>query len=205
MPSAPQTSHGRIVAPYVTSWSAEIDPPVELVEVPGRGIGYADETVTDRDSRGVLWFRTTHAPGQGRPLFGRVHPLRQRRAMRRLLCQVCGGPADRTEDGVLWLGRDHRDDWPGWPNRIAETEPPICVPCVRLSLRLCPALRRGAVAFRARQYPIVGVRGGLYAGGRNPGRSVRPCWRMTIRRSAGCERRTCSGNYATAPLSTSAN
>jgi hypothetical protein len=82
--------------------------------------------------------------------------------MRRLLCQVCGGAADRNDDGVLWLLKDHRDDWAGWPNRMAVDEPPVCVECVRLSVRLCPALRRGAAAIRAREYPVVGVRGRLF-------------------------------------------
>jgi hypothetical protein len=159
---------GRLVVPYVTAWSAEEEPPVDVVEVPGHGIGYADESVSDRDSRGVLWVRMPFQQGQGRPVFGLVHPLRQRRAMRRLLCQVCAGPADRTEDGMLWLVQDFREDWPGWPERMAVTEPPVCLPCAALSLRVCPALRRGAAAFRARLFPIIGVRGPLYAGGRVP-------------------------------------
>jgi hypothetical protein len=156
---------GPVVAPYITSWSEEVDLPSRLVEVPGRGIAYADETVTDRDRRGVLWLRTLCRPGIGRPMYGLVHPLRQRRAMLRLLCQVCAGPADRTSEGVLWLARDWREDWPSWPNGMAETEPPVCVPCVRLSMRMCPALRKGAVVFRARRFPVAGVRGGRYAAG----------------------------------------
>lgn len=153
-----------IVAPYITAWSSEQDPPHHLIAVPNVGIAYADETAVDRDRNGVLWYRTSSSPGQGRPDFARVHPHRQRRAMLRLLCQVCGGPADETEDGVLWLLRDYREDWPGWPNRLAVHEPPVCVPCVRTSLQRCPALRQGAVTFRARQYPIAGVRGALHAG-----------------------------------------
>ncbi|OLF11260.1 hypothetical protein BLA60_14555 [Actinophytocola xinjiangensis] len=153
------------VSPYITSWSEEVDPPCRLVEIPGRGIAYADETVTDRDQRGVLWLRTPYRPGIGRPVFGKVHPLRQRRAMSRLLCQVCGGSADHDDNGVLWLARDWRDDWPDWPNGMGENEPPVCLPCVRLSMRLCPALRRGAVAFRARRFPVAGIRGAQYAAG----------------------------------------
>jgi hypothetical protein len=158
----------RVVAPYVTSWSGEVDPPCRVVEVPGRGIAYADEVVTDRDRDGVLWFRTLFRPGLGRPEFGKVHPLRQRRAMGRLLCQVCGGPACRTEDGVLWLVRDHRQDWPGWPDGMGEIEPPVCLPCIRLSTQLCPALRKGAVVVRAGRYEIAGVHGALYTGGPVP-------------------------------------
>jgi hypothetical protein len=49
----------------------------------------------------VLWQRTALGWQGGRPEFGRVHPLRQRRAMLRLLFQVCGGPADQMDNGVL--------------------------------------------------------------------------------------------------------
>ncbi|GAB1508126.1 hypothetical protein [Actinophytocola sp. KF-1] len=158
----------RVVAPYITTWSAEVDPAVTLVERHGGGIAYADEVVADRDGNGVLWWRTSLRPGSGRPLFGQVHPLRQRRAMRRLLCQVCAGPADRTDDGVLWLLKDHRDDWPSWPDGMGVMEPPICVSCVALSVRLCPALRRSAAVVRARRFPVAGVRGALYRGGPRP-------------------------------------
>jgi hypothetical protein len=148
--------------PYITQWSEELEPPTQLIERPGCGIAYLDEHMADRDDRGVLWFRTPSQPGQGQPLFSEVHSLRQRRAMRRLLCGVCGKPADRTVDGVLWLLRDFRDDWHGWPERMAAIEPPICLPCVPLAGRMCPSLRKGAVAVRVRHAPIAGVRGALY-------------------------------------------
>lgn len=153
------------IAPYITAWSAEQDLPCRIVERPDRSIGYDDELTTDRDQHGVLWMQTASRQGRGRPEFARVHPLRQRRAMDLLLCQVCGGPADRSEDGVLWLLRDHRGDWPSWPEGMASTEPPVCRPCIAVARRLCPALRRGAVAVRVRQSPIAGVRGALYRRG----------------------------------------
>ena len=158
-------SEQRVIAPYVTTWSAEQDLPYRVVERPGHGIGFSDETLGDRDTHGVLWHRAAIRNGGGRPEFGKVHPLRQRRAMRRLLCQVCAGPADRTDDGVLWLMRDYRDDWPGWPEGMASVEPPTCASCVAVSVRLCPALRRGAVAVRARRFDVAGVRGALYCRG----------------------------------------
>nr|CEL14203.1 conserved hypothetical protein [Kibdelosporangium sp. MJ126-NF4]CTQ88571.1 Phage protein [Kibdelosporangium sp. MJ126-NF4] len=131
------------------------------------GVGYVDETLMDRDKHGVLWVRAVSRPGEGRPVFGDVHSLRQRRAMRRLLCQVCGGEADRTADGILWLLPDFRDDWPGWPDAMANAEPPICQRCVDVSTRLCPRLRRGAAVVRVRECLVVGVRGKLYARGRD--------------------------------------
>lgn len=148
--------------PYVSAWSEEKDPPSMVIERRGQGIAYLDETVIDRDSRGALWLRSSSRPGHGQPQFAKVHPLRQRRAMRQLLCNVCARPADRTDEGVLWLLKDHRDDWPGWPENMAVNEPPVCVPCARLASRLCPALRGGAVAIRARRAPIAGVHGTVY-------------------------------------------
>jgi hypothetical protein len=148
--------------PYITTWTAEEPLPATLIERPWSGIGYADETLGDRDENGVLWQRMPSCPGQGRPQFGKVHPLRQRRAMRRLLCGVCGGPPDRTELGVLWLLRDHRDDWPGWPEGMAATEPPVCLPCARLSVRVCPALRAGHVPVRVGHSTVAGVYGIRY-------------------------------------------
>ena len=161
------TEDRRIVAPYITAWSGEQAEPVEVVERAG-GIGYLDEALADRDRFGVLWSRMPLRSGEGRPDFGRVHPLRQRRTMLRLLCQVCAGPADQTDDGVLWLLKDHRNDWPGWPNRMGVTEPPTCLSCVHESITRCPALRRGAAVVRARHYPVAGVRGVLYRGSGRP-------------------------------------
>ncbi len=153
-----------VVAPYVIRWSAETAEPFRIIAVPG-GIGYADEMLGDRDSRGILWARAPSCLGEGRPAFGEVHGPRQRRAMRRLLCQVCAGPADRSTDGVLWILQDRRADWSGWPDRMGITEPPICLPCAELSARVCPALRRGGVLIRARAYPLAGVFGMRYQPG----------------------------------------
>jgi hypothetical protein len=155
------TGPGAVV-PYIAAWSGEENLPTQIIGRGLSGIGFADETLLDRDGRNVLWTRTPSRAGQGRPEFGQVHALRQRRAMRRLLCQVCAKPADRNELGVLWLLRDYRDDWPGWPENMANTYPPVCLPCARLSTRVCPSLRRGYVAVRARRFPLAGVYGVRY-------------------------------------------
>lgn len=156
----------RVAVPYITAWSEEQTPPAVLIELPGTGIAYPDETLADRDRNGVLWYRMPFRPGQGRPEFGKVHPLRQRQTMQRLLCQVCAGPANATKDGVLWLLKDHQADWPSWPNGMGVTEPPICLPCAQTSIRLCPALRKGAAVVRASSFTIAGVHGTLHRGGR---------------------------------------
>jgi hypothetical protein len=152
------------LTPYIAAWSEEQPPRLTLVERHGR-IGYQREALFDRDRHGVLWPRMPLRPGRGRPDFARMHPLRQRRAMAELLCQVCAQPADRNDDGVLWLLPDRRGDWPGWPVGAAVQEPPVCLLCALVSLRYCPALRDGAVAVRVRTSQVTGVFGTIYRAG----------------------------------------
>jgi hypothetical protein len=130
-----------------------------------RGIAYADERSFDRDAAGVLWTRVLTQPGRGRPEFGAVHALRQRIAMSGLRCQICGGPADVNAEGVLWLlDADASELRPGaeWT-----AHPPVCVPCVRHSVRACPHVRAGWVTVRVRSYVPYGVRGVLYGPARS--------------------------------------
>lgn len=159
-----QDRSGSLV-PYITAWSEEQPLPTKIVEVPRFGIMYSDEAFAERDQHGVLWRRIPSQPGRGRSDFGRVHSLRQRRAMRQLLCQVCAGPADQNDQGTLWLLPDSGDDWPSWPEHMACPHPPVCVPCAQISLRACPALRKAPVAIRVSRRPIVGVLGVHYQPG----------------------------------------
>ncbi|HEX4700965.1 MAG TPA: hypothetical protein VH352_02450 [Pseudonocardiaceae bacterium] len=161
-----KSSEARVgIVPYITAWSAEETLPTRVIGDSRSGIAFADEMVIDRDDHDVLWSRMTSCPGAGRPEFKRVHSLRQRRAMRRLLCQICAKPADRSDLGVLWLLKDHREDWEDWPEGMANTYPPVCLACARLSVRLCPTLRRGHVAVRAHRFPYTGVYGLLHQPG----------------------------------------
>jgi hypothetical protein len=134
----------------------------------GFGIAFADETISDRDPHGVLWQRVPARPTVGRPEFGNVHPGRQRRAMRNLLCQICADPADHDRLGTLWLLPDYpgyHQSWAGWPERMATPEPPVCRPCASIALRACPALRKGYVAIRVGHSIVGGVRGVVYQPG----------------------------------------
>jgi hypothetical protein len=150
------------LVPYITEWSGERYPKPRIVARGRWGIGYAKERRGDRDHRGVLWTRVTAAPGDGRPRFRQVHPLRQRQAMRRLLCQVCGGPADRDERGVLWLlGEAHK----GWAGSEVTGQPPVCLDCAVVASRACPHLRGNALAMRVGHAPIESVAGILHGPG----------------------------------------
>lgn len=166
-PYDPQRLGGTAWVPYISTWSGESisqNGRDQIIELPdGNGIGYANETILDRDAYGVLWSRTLIRIGDGRPLFKQIHAARQRRAMERLLCQVCAQPSDRNEDGVLWLiPGDYRDDWRNWPEGLCNPHPPLCLRCADVSTQLCPALRNKYVAVRARHYPISGVLGTRY-------------------------------------------
>ena len=154
-----------MAVPYIATWSAEQTLPARVVHHSLIGIAYAGEMPGDRDENGILWRRVTSHQGQGQPLFGKVHSARQRRAMLEMRCQVCGEPADRTDEGTLWILQDRRADWPRWPENLQAVEPPICLPCARLSRKLCPALRKGAVTVRVGHAPVSGVYGVRYQQG----------------------------------------
>jgi hypothetical protein len=154
----PRLLGGGAVVPYVASWTGETSTFPTMTNRTGGGIAYGDETLVDRDEWDVLWVRTASRIGVGRPLYKSLHPLRQRRAMLRLLCQVCAQPAGRTEQGNLWLlpaqggvSVERLEDAP-------VTMPPVCVACARLSVLMCPALRSAYVAVRAHSR-VCGVSG----------------------------------------------
>lgn len=155
----PRMLGGGSVVPYIGVWTAEKLATTTVITRPGGGIGYADETILDRDEHGVLWARFTTRVGAGKPQFRELHPTRQRHAMRRLLCQVCAQPADHNDEGTLWLvpGDEvaHYQDQPGMPTIY----PPVCAPCAELSVRMCPALREQYTAVRAhsRLHGVIGV------------------------------------------------
>lgn len=172
--SAAGSSQLADVVPYITAWSSE-RLPAQPVIADGPGIGFADETLHDRDQDGVLWTRAGHGPGRGRPEFGQVHALRQRRAMRRLLCQVCGGPADRNRDGVLWVVGEDATGPESLPKDLTTSHSPVCEPCAARSVRVCPHLRGRSMTLRVRTHTLVGVHGALY----RPGDPHPTAWTVT--------------------------
>ncbi|WP_331719489.1 hypothetical protein [Streptomyces sp. NBC_01174] len=143
-----QHIHRGLPVPYIAPWDTEpmLRPP--LARRRGRNgqwiLCYRDETPYDRDSFGALWTRQALARGRGVPDFAAVHALRQRQAMSRLLCQVCGRDTlTDTPDRQLHIMADT-----GQPVAEGEltTSPPVCLPCARIAVRMCPHLRSGHVA-----------------------------------------------------------
>ncbi|MFF9458086.1 hypothetical protein [Streptomyces flaveolus] len=132
--------------PYVASWSAETQQvPTVVLHRTGQGIGYADEGPYDRDADGVLWIRQAIAPGAGRALFPTIHALRQRRAVSRMLCQVCGADTlERNPERQLFILKDV-----GRPVGEGEltTAAPVCPPCAHIAVEHCPHLRKHVAAW----------------------------------------------------------
>jgi hypothetical protein len=152
------------IVPYISRRSGERDADMPLVvRKSGRGIGYADERAYDRDGHGILWVRTPSQPGKGRPQFGKVHSLRQRIAMAGLRCRICGGPADRNADGILWLIDAHPHDLR--PGEEHTAQPPVRRSCAHRSRHACPHLQAAQVALRVRHFRSAGVSGILYRPG----------------------------------------
>ncbi|WP_329151180.1 hypothetical protein OIU91_28270 [Streptomyces sp. NBC_01456] len=152
--------------PYISTWGAERDLSGHII-VGRRGIVFADESPLDRDTQGALWRRMSLHQREGKPQHGGVHPQRQRRAMQRLLCQVCAGPSDQDDRGTLWLLETAEDEWEGWPNGLVTSHPPMCLACAPQAVRYCPNLRNGYVALRVAKSDVCGVHGPLYH--RGPG------------------------------------
>ncbi|MEU3171819.1 hypothetical protein ACIF9R_12790 [Streptomyces sp. NPDC086080] len=143
---------GGLPVPYVTAWSSEKHRvPAVVRHSSGKGIGYADETSYDRDADGVLWVRQAIARGSGKALFPTIHALRQRRAISRMLCQVCG--ADTLEQDPkrqLFVLKDV-----GRPVEEGErtTAAPACPPCALIAVKYCPHLHNHVAAWVERPLP----------------------------------------------------
>ena len=169
---------GRPV-PFIAAWSSELD------FHPGRNyrvmlnhafnqegyttwVGYDKETPHDRDAAGVLWARQVASPGMGVPHFGKVHSARQRKAMNKFLCQVCGGPADSTSAGWLWVLLTAETDRIARYGNTTTTNPPVCRACVPLAREGCPAVRRAHTVVRAAQVSAWGVIGTIPTGPDGP-------------------------------------
>ncbi|MER5968164.1 hypothetical protein ABT112_00195 [Streptomyces sp. NPDC002055] len=127
--------------PWIATWSCERSS-TSLLEcrLPG-GLRFFNESPRDRDRFGALWARKSQRIGQGHPQLAGIHPRRQRQAMERLLCQVCGLAADTTELGVLWM----EPAVDGVALLPTSTHPPVCVPCAVASRARCPRIRRTGV------------------------------------------------------------
>lgn len=155
--------HKGLPVPWVARWSTErptaaADFVRETLLAPDGSLSlrlrYADQRPGDRDRFGVLWYRAA-SQTIGEPEFAQVHPHRQRDAMDHPRCQVCGRRL-RIEDAVWMLaGKEIDSEGTG---AAMTGQPPLCEPCVEVSVTYCPHLRSGARdAYRAASHTPIGV------------------------------------------------
>lgn len=79
-----------------------------------------------------------HAPqlqGVGKPMFKNPHPVRQRRAMAKMLCDICARPLAQRTKHLLAPGRWVRV---GQDMLRGYLEPCVCRECLPLARRWCP-------------------------------------------------------------------
>jgi hypothetical protein len=163
----PETWRG-VPVPWAALWSAEqeIDRENHILIWKQGKLAYADEIPGDR-RLGVLWCR--HKIGShGEPLFGQLHTARQRLAMIKSLCQVCGGTAVNADGRISWLiSADSDTSW--------TMTPPTCEGCQPGALRYCPHLTsKPPVRLTVGLSTPIGVLGDVYQVEGNRFTSVNP-------------------------------
>lgn len=137
--------NGRPV-PWITRWTGEVHPDRFDYGVQVAGDVLAGEfsvTYEDgkniRDGRGILWQREGIGR-RGEPMYADVSTYRQRAAMKKRLCQVCGSKiTDNPTNFLIPLvaGMEQFDE-----NTTVTMQAPVCEGCVPLAIRMCPALKR---------------------------------------------------------------
>lgn len=114
---------GNTPVPWTVSWSSEES--------------FTVGACREFKRRAIL---QTEAQGEGTPLFGKPHSQRQRAAIARGLCDLCGKPLKNRTRVSLSHARvvPHGADGPC----VMQVEPLLHKECAATSLRFCPSLRR---------------------------------------------------------------
>lgn len=159
--------------PWIARWTGEIaDQSIKVSrsrDIPLM-VGYEDGN-ENREASGILWMREGIGR-RGEPEFGQVSAYRQRLAMTRRRCQVCG---EKIQDEVIrWLV----------PNRLLHVLPdgraitisaPTCSECIPLAMELCPFLKTAEVTtLRVLDYEVWGVMGDVVVLKDRAGNTVDP-------------------------------
>jgi len=146
---------GDLPIPYITRLAGEIV--LDPVRFDGDGLFYDDETIIDRDQYDILWTRELILKS-GRPEWAQVHSHRQRRCMRKKLCQVCAHPLDKGPYNFVLSN----DEYGASFFDGTTSTPPVCDECAEVAPSLCPHLSRaGFTTLRVRSFKDVGVYGSI--------------------------------------------
>lgn len=148
--------------PWVARWSAQTSPNAYGVKVVQKPDGYRlridYQDNNWRDQHGVLWQQEGLVRG-GEPQFGMVSTWRQRAAMVRRLCQVCGNKIEGPlTPWILDLMETQMVEILDGFHLTATA--PVCESCITLAQRLCPHLSTGGnKVYDVLEYEIWGVFG----------------------------------------------
>lgn len=92
-----------------------------------------------------------NSQGDGTPLFGKPHFVRQRKAIALCLCDLCGKSMKVATKISLSHARPQPHGADGWA--ILQVEPMLHAECAAICVRFCPSLKRdvadGSVVVRA--------------------------------------------------------
>lgn len=155
-PSKLPQHNGRPV-PWITRWTGEVIQEPYTLEMTRAGLRLVYPDGKDGDyTDGALWQREGLRRG-GEPQYAQVSTYRQRKAMRRGHCQVCGDKI--TEKPMRFLmplfGLEELDE-----NTHLTTQAPTCSECIPLALQLCPHLKhKGYQLLKVIDYDLWGFFG----------------------------------------------
>ncbi|MBR0947252.1 transposase-like protein [Bradyrhizobium japonicum] len=90
--------------------------------------------------------RMHHAPGVGKPLFGKPHNDRQREAIARGLCDLCGKQLKNRTKVSLSHARVRSNAASNSTTGILQVEPLLHRECALESTKFCPSLKRDIAA-----------------------------------------------------------
>ena len=120
-----QLHYGGVPVPYTVTWTGE----------QGHFLGY------DQNARPEIpSLMQRSAPGEGKPRFGDPHFCRQREAMAKGLCDLCGKPLRASTKVSLSHARPRVNGADAFD--ILQVEPLLHRACARISVNHCPSLKR---------------------------------------------------------------
>lgn len=149
--------------PWITRWTGEIIDDDDRVLRPFLNpagqlqLNYVtDPENQEREANGILWQREGVSRG-GEPEFSQVSTYRQRAAMRKRLCQVCGEKI--TSPVIQWLMAPGQLDVTQQGEAVTMNAP-TCDECVEIALAKCPHLiKAGHFIVKVIEYELWGVYG----------------------------------------------
>lgn len=131
---------GRFPVPWVARWTGEkTGNTFQVGYAPPTGAPFILWNGTEPviDEHGIRW-QPEAVTRAGTPLFGELNTYRQRMAMRRARCQICGQAMPR--ENMSWLMA--ASQWQPGPVDGLTTNPPTCETCIPLSLAVCPFMSK---------------------------------------------------------------